>query len=100
MSLKLCAARRCTCRETGELEAVEARSGPALVTEARDDAERLVALIRALPAADRHIIIRYLEGETPRSIAELTGLTPGAVSVRVHRTRAVLTRGMRKGEEG
>ncbi len=85
--------------ETGEIDGVESRPGPAEVTEARDRAGRLMAAIRALPPADRHVILLYLEGETPKSIAALTGLTPGAVSVRIHRIRAVLTRGMTAGEK-
>ena len=57
-----------------------------------------MTLIRTLPQADRHIIVLYLEGEPPRAIAALTGLSPGAVSVRIHRIRAVLADGITKGE--
>ena len=85
--------------DTGEIDDVEPRPGPAALAEAHDRAERLTALIRALPAADRHIVVLYLEGEAPKSIAELTGLTAGAVSVRIHRIRAVLSHGLKEGGE-
>ncbi len=88
-----------TLSETGEVDGVAHGLGPAAITEARDSAERLMALIRTLPRADRHIVILYLEGEPPRAIAELTGLSAGAVSVRINRIRTVLTEGLRKGED-
>lgn len=91
--------KRTRLSDTGELDDIEPRPGPAALTEARDRAERLMEHIRALPPADRHIIVLYLEGEAPKSIAALTGLTPGAVSVRIHRIRAVLTRDVQKGGE-
>lgn len=92
--------KRTRLSDTGDLDDVEPRPGPAAVTEARDRANRLMERIRALPPADRHIIVLYLEGEPPKSIAALTGMTAGAVSVRIHRIRAALSRGLTEGEDG
>ena len=85
--------------ETGDVDGVAPGPGPAALTETRDKAARLMACIRTLPPADRHIIVLYLEGEPPRSIAALTGLSPGAVSVRIHRLRTALTRDIERGED-
>ncbi|BDI61112.1 RNA polymerase sigma factor [Qipengyuania nanhaisediminis] len=47
-------------------------------------------LVRRLPAIDAQVIVLWLEGESAAEIAEITGLSPGAVSVRVHRIKALL----------
>lgn len=54
--------------------------------------ERLHALIRRLEPSDRQVILLYLEGLGTAAIAEVTGLKPGTVSVKVHRIKALLTR--------
>ncbi|MFU7528685.1 RNA polymerase sigma factor [Qipengyuania sp. ASV99] len=51
---------------------------------------RVAGLIRLLPAVDAQTIVLWLEGESTADIAEITGLSPGAVSVRVHRVKALL----------
>ncbi|MGB3711092.1 MAG: sigma-70 family RNA polymerase sigma factor [Erythrobacter sp.] len=52
--------------------------------------ERVGELIRRLPALDAQVIVLWLEGESGADIAEITGLSPGAVSVRIHRTKSLL----------
>ncbi len=47
-------------------------------------------LIRRLPPIDAQTIILWLEGESAASIADITGLSSGAVNVRVHRIKALL----------
>jgi RNA polymerase sigma-70 factor (ECF subfamily) len=47
-------------------------------------------LIRRLPPADMQVILLWLEGETAAAIAEITGFSPGAVNVRVHRIKALI----------
>lgn len=74
----------------GEIDALPAAGNPE-----RDAAESLVMeqvaeLIRSLPALDAQTIVLWLEGETTADISEITGLSPGAVSVRVHRIKALL----------
>lgn len=62
--------------------------------EARVDQARILARLRALIAAlkpaDRGVILLYLEGMDAAEIAEITGLSPGNVAVKVHRIKALL----------
>lgn len=54
--------------------------------------ERLNGIIRALGPPDRQIITLYLEGLDAKSIAEVTGISAGAIATRVSRLKAQLTR--------
>lgn len=53
---------------------------------------RLYALIHQLKAPDRQVITLYLEGLSADSIAEVTGLSPGAIATRISRLKVLLTR--------
>jgi len=71
----------------------EAGDPPAPINLDRDFEEsealtRLNAMIRALGSPDRQIITLYLEGENAASIAEITGLSAGAVATRISRLKA------------
>jgi RNA polymerase sigma-70 factor (ECF subfamily) len=75
------------------LEEIEALPSPANVEA--DAGEALVLgqvgeLIRRLPPIDMQVIVLWLEGESAAAIAEITGLSAGAVNVRVHRIKALL----------
>lgn len=75
------------------LEYIEALPAPGNVEAATAEALVLAqvgALIRRLPPADMQVIVLWLEGESAAAIAEITGLSPGAVNVRVHRIKALL----------
>lgn len=77
------------------LEEIEALPSPANVEAEAGEALVLAqvgALIRQLPPVDMQVIVLWLEGETAAAIAEITGLSPGAVNVRVHRIKALLAR--------
>lgn len=63
---------------------IEAEAG------ARRASERLAALIRSLRPTDRQVILLYLDDLAAAEIADITGLTPGAVAVRIHRIKALL----------
>ena len=68
---------------------------PAAGNVEHDTAEALAMaqvaeLIRQLPPLDAQVIVLWLEGESGADIAEITGLSPGAVSVRVHRIKALI----------
>jgi RNA polymerase sigma-70 factor (ECF subfamily) len=52
--------------------------------------ERLTALIQGLAPADRQVALLYLEDLDAAAIGEVTGLSAGAVAVRIHRLKAVL----------
>ena len=60
--------------------------------ETRDAVRRLHALIRRLKQPDRQVVTLYLEGLAAAEIAEVTGLSAGAVAARVHRAKALLAR--------
>ncbi len=47
-------------------------------------------LIRRLPVIDAQVILLWLEGESAAAIAEITGLSAGAVGVRVHRIKLLM----------
>ncbi len=53
---------------------------------------RLHDLLHRLAAADRQLILLYLEGLDAASMAEVSGLSPGHVAVKVHRIKALLAR--------
>ena len=73
-----------------DVEVPSAKAGP------EDDAarvltlERLYALIHALRPADRQVMLLYLEDLDAATIAEITGLSPGAVATRIHRIKTAL----------
>lgn len=51
---------------------------------------RAHALIRQLPTLDAQVMLLWLEGESAREIAEVTGLASNAVSTRVHRLKTLI----------
>lgn len=54
--------------------------------------ERLDRLIQQLKPLDRQVIVCYLEDMDGASIAEITGLSPANVAMRIHRIKNVLAR--------
>jgi RNA polymerase sigma-70 factor (ECF subfamily) len=59
--------------------------------------ERLMTLIRNLKPLDRQVVLLLLEGVDAREIAEVTGLSPGNVTTKIHRIKNVLIRRFRTG---
>lgn len=79
--------------ERVELAEIETLPAPGNVEA--ETAEALVLaqvgeLIRRLPPADMQVFVLWLEGESAGAIAEITGLSRGAVNVRVHRIKTLL----------
>ena len=75
------------------LEDIEALPAAANIEAATAEAlvlAQVAELIRRLPPVDMQVIVLWLEGESAADIAEITGLSPGAVNVRVHRIKALL----------
>lgn len=62
----------------------EAETGQSLILAQVQD------LIRQLPFPDSQVMLLWLEGESTKAIAEVTGLSTSAVGVRVHRLKALL----------
>ena len=75
------------------LEDLETLPDPGLTASDRSlNLERLAALIQRLKPLDRQIIVSYLEDMDAASIAEITGLSPANVAMRIHRIKNVLAR--------
>lgn len=64
----------------------------------RRDLERLTRLILQLKPLDRQIMISYLEELDNVTIAEITGLSPGNVAMKIHRIKYILSRRLMKEE--
>lgn len=63
----------------------------------RDQALREIQqLILQLKPLDRQIIISYMEGMETASIAEITGLTPANIGMKIHRIKKILAHRMRE----
>ncbi|MEZ5710879.1 MAG: sigma-70 family RNA polymerase sigma factor [Blastomonas sp.] len=60
--------------------------------------DRLYALVHRMKLPDRQIMLLYLEGLTGQQISEITGLSPGNISVRIHRVKQVLRQQFESGE--
>jgi RNA polymerase sigma-70 factor (ECF subfamily) len=58
----------------------------------RRNLDRLERLIQQLKPLDRQVIISYLEDMDAASIAEITGLSPASVAMRIHRVKNILAR--------
>jgi RNA polymerase sigma-70 factor (ECF subfamily) len=53
---------------------------------------RLSELIRSLKPLDRQIMISYLEEMDAAAIADITGLSPANVAMKIHRIKNILSR--------
>ncbi len=58
----------------------------------RRDLRQLLQLIQKLKPLDRQIMISYLEEMDTASIADITGLSPGNVAMKIHRIKTLLSR--------
>jgi len=65
----------------------------------RMNLERLSALIQKLKPLDRQVIVSYLEDMDAAAVAEITGLSPANVSMRVHRIKNILARWFHEGDD-
>jgi len=59
--------------------------------DAAHDVARLYVLIRQLESPDDQVMLLYLEDMDAAAIGEVTGLSPNAVAMRIHRVKAILT---------
>lgn len=78
-----------------DLEHAADASDPAADTAGHSAAQvlaRLMSLIHTLKPSDRQVMLLYLDDLDAREIAEITGLSPGAVATRIHRIKTVLAR--------
>ncbi len=59
---------------------------------------RLYELIQRLQPLDRQVILSYLEGLDAASIAEISGLSPAHVAVKIHRIKRILAERFEEGQ--
>jgi RNA polymerase sigma-70 factor (ECF subfamily) len=81
-----------------EAETAIAHDDPADPADPNRTPARLTALRRRLAPPDRQLILLYLEGLDTAAIAAVTGHRPGAVSVKVHRIKALLAKRFHLGD--
>lgn len=80
-----------------ELETLPDADDPEAAAGERQALARLMALIQALAPPDRQVALLYLEDLDAAAIGEITGLSAGAVAVRIHRLKALLARKFSEG---
>ena len=80
-----------------EIDAVSADDDPEREVLERDARQRLLAMIQALKPADRQLTLLYLEDLDAAAIAEITGLSSGAIAVKIHRIKAALAERFQQG---
>jgi RNA polymerase sigma-70 factor, ECF subfamily len=86
--------RRFNARFVSLEEVEQTASGPAAEPDLDRDRviRQLFQLILKLKPLDRQIMISYLEEMDAASIAELTGLSPANVAMKIHRIKNILSR--------
>lgn len=80
-----------------EFESISADGDPQAAANHQLDIGRLLALVRQLKPLDRQVMLSYLEGLDAVSIAEITGLSPPSVAMRICRTKTLLASRIHKG---
>ena len=80
-----------------EVDAVSGDDDPEQAVLERDARQRLLALIQTLKPADRQLTLLYLEDLDAASIGEITGLSSGAIAVKIHRIKAALAERFHQG---
>lgn len=84
--------------DPAEAEAESAEAPPDEQVARAQMLAKLHALIRGLRATDRQVMLLYLEELDAGSIAEITGLTAGAVATRISRLKELLKTRFEAGE--
>lgn len=79
--------------DIGAVEPEDQRATPEQATGTTLTLERLYTLIDRLRPIDRQVVLLYLEDVDAAGIAEVTGLSPGAVATRIHRIKTLLAQG-------
>jgi RNA polymerase sigma-70 factor (ECF subfamily) len=83
-------------RALGSLKSLEEIEEPEAGTDVEGEVHRekalrrLALLISALKPVDRQVILLYIDDVGAREIAEITGLSPNGIGVRVHRIKQLL----------
>jgi RNA polymerase sigma-70 factor, ECF subfamily len=75
-----------------ELEAMPDSSDRESILDRQRAMDRLFALIQTLKPVDRQVILLYLEGVDTMSIGEVTGVSQGNITTKIHRIKNLLAR--------
>jgi len=81
-----------------EVDTIAGPDDPEAETDQKRIADRLLATIHRLKPTDRQVMLLYLEDLSAAEIGEVTGLSAGAVAVRIHRIKALLSLPFQPGE--
>ncbi|WP_321476288.1 sigma-70 family RNA polymerase sigma factor [uncultured Paludibaculum sp.] len=81
-----------------ELEAIPDKASGLDAAGRRVSLDRLSALVQRLKPLDRQVMVCYLEDMDAASIGEITGLSPGNVAIRIHRSKNVLAKWFHEGK--
>ena len=73
-----------------EIAEMAAPADAEATTDERRIVDQLLATIHRLKPADRQVMLLYLEDLTAAEIGDVTGLSAGAVAVRIHRIKMLL----------
>jgi RNA polymerase sigma-70 factor (ECF subfamily) len=79
------------------LDGAASADNPEAEAGRRQVLDRLLHLIQRLAPTDRQVALLYLEDLDAAAIGEITGLSAGAVAVRIHRLKGVLAAQFNKG---
>jgi RNA polymerase sigma-70 factor (ECF subfamily) len=74
----------------GDITPIADERSPERGLDERRALARLMSLVRELAPMDRQVMMLYLEELEASAIAEITGLSPGAVATRIHRIKQLL----------
>jgi RNA polymerase sigma-70 factor (ECF subfamily) len=74
-----------------ELELVDRGAAPKDVHAQHERIAQLYEAVRALPLADRALVLLYLDGLSYRDMAEVVGISESNVGVRLNRIKKVLS---------
>ena len=85
---KLRASRAMRTVALSDLDEVSLTDDSARTDDEADALARAQSLIRQLPLLDAQVMLLWLEAESAKDIAEITGLTPGAVATRINRLKS------------
>jgi RNA polymerase sigma-70 factor (ECF subfamily) len=80
-----------------ELEMLADHAEGQRAADRRLSLERLFELIQQLKPLDRQVILSYLEGLDAAATAEITGISPGNVSTKIHRIKNLLSQRFHQG---
>jgi RNA polymerase sigma-70 factor, ECF subfamily len=79
------------------LSSVADTDNPEVNAGDRQALDRLMSIIHALGSPDRQVALLYLEDLDAAAIGEVTGLSAGAVAVKIHRLKALLAKRFAEG---